>query len=230
MKAFTHISPAITDCAALLTRLRAADVPRVKGQTGFALNNVPGIEKYFASATALVSRHFGRKMYLRLARSSYREQLPDGTSALALHQDFDALTEMRKQRGVWINFGLHEHNRKAWLRSYIWPVVAPSDPGSEDCCTVWCPLVDIDEATPSLELSPQLPLDRVDMVGDANGYSVVVDQKPFQNWPLVALTRLKAGDAVIMSPLTLHRSYVRPWHTRTRYSVDLRFFSKEAEL
>ncbi len=226
MKAFTIIANAVGDTDALLSRLEKYDGPSVPKQTGFPLHRVAGVEVFFASLTRSVSRHFNRQMHLRLDCSSYRVQPPNSDSALQLHQDWDALTIWRKGRGKWVELGNWRNNCKHWLRSWIWPVEYLSTPGQECCCTVWMPLVTIDEATPSLELSPQLPPGRVEMVGDDNGYSVVTDAKAFRDWPLVALTHLAAGDGVVFGPRTLHRTYVRPWHTKTRHSVDLRFFSQ----
>ena len=89
------------------------------------------------------------------------------------------------------------------------------------CCTVWLPLHAIDDKTPTLEIAPTSPYGVLPHVMDENQYSVLPPGHPEP--PLVALTRMNEGDAVLIAGTTLHRTHVRPWHTKWRTSLDLRF-------
>ncbi len=129
--------------------------------------------------------------HLRLDRSSWRTQQPDGHGALTLHQDTEAL------RGT-----------NGW--------------------TAWLPLVEIDELTPTLEICPWLPNGVLPHKRDAANYSVLADDVKLGHWPLLTVTGLALGKAVIFGPRTLHRTCVRPWHTKIRHSLDLRFLPDPA--
>lgn len=85
---------------------------------------------------------------------------------------------------------------------------------------IWLPLHDITDETPSLEICPIDPGQFLYHVRDGRRYSVV-EEPP--DLPLLTISRMKAGDAVIMSARTLHRTSCKPWHTRDRVSLDLRF-------
>jgi ectoine hydroxylase-related dioxygenase (phytanoyl-CoA dioxygenase family) len=85
----------------------------------------------------------------------------------------------------------------------------------------WVPLCDIDEETPTLEICPIAQGQFLDHGLDAVGYSVLRTDPGF---PLITITRMTMGDVVLMMPTTLHRTSVKPWHTKSRLSLDLRFF------
>lgn len=86
--------------------------------------------------------------------------------------------------------------------------------------TVWIPLDDIDDYTPTLELCPELTHIMHPHIRDENRYAVMEKEV---DCSLVSLTRIKAGTGVLISPLCMHRSSVKPWHTKIRHSLDLRF-------
>lgn len=85
---------------------------------------------------------------------------------------------------------------------------------------MWLPLHDISDDTPALELCPVDPGCFLYHFRDGRRYSVV-EEPP--DVPLFTVSRMKAGDALIMSPRTLHRTSCKPWHTQERISLDLRF-------
>jgi hypothetical protein len=191
-----------------------ADLPAsLPGQSGAVLTKFNNkLHTLLRPLEDTISRKFHRRMYLRLDKSSYRTQLPSGEAALSLHQDYLALRDVRKK----------------WLRRPHTPWHYYSDPAKESCCTVWVPLVDIDEVTPTLEVCSRLPRGFVEHKPDAAGYLIILSAAAaaLANDPLVAFTRLAAGTGVFLTSLTLHRSCVRPWHTRTRTSFDLRFLPR----
>lgn len=94
-------------------------------------------------------------------------------------------------------------------------------------CTVWLPLCAIDLRTPSLECSGAVLREPLEHKTDELGYSVMVDEQAWPDQFMRPLLLIPQGGIVILTPLCLHRSYVRPWHTKTRRSLDLRFFSRE---
>lgn len=193
-------APSITD---LYTRMIDEDPPMQTGQSGSVLAGTYHLESLLEPLRQRISDRFACKMYLRLDKSSYRRQPPDGRGALPLHQDYIALRELRT-----VPYIGHYH----------------SDPLREPCCTVWMPLNDIDEKTPTLQVCPRLPSGYIEHKSDAAGYAVLADSAEYEGWPLYTISQLPAGWGVVFGPLTLHRSYARPWHTATRRSFDLRFF------
>ncbi len=86
---------------------------------------------------------------------------------------------------------------------------------------VWLPLCEIDDETPSLELAIVDVGRYLDHITDESSYSVL--KEPDETWPLVAITRMRPGQALLMGLNTIHRSSVKPWHTKERISLDLRF-------
>jgi hypothetical protein len=88
------------------------------------------------------------------------------------------------------------------------------------CCVAWMPLVDIDDETPSLEICPVPQRAAHPHHRDASRYAVLTGEADV---PLVNISHMRAGDIVFMSPLTLHRTSVKPWHKKERLSLDLRF-------
>lgn len=177
-------------------------------QSGRVLTSVPQLGVHLAQLTDTISRKFGRRMFLRLDKSSYRVQPPDPTTALALHQDCVALQELV-------------------LKPFRRSTYRHTDPAKESCCTVWVPLVDIGEFTPTLEVCPCLPPEGfIPHAPDGAGYLILADDTGYKRWPMVSFTQLGAGTGVFLTSLTLHRSCVRPWHTRTRTSFDLRFLPR----
>jgi hypothetical protein len=185
-----------------------ADLPPAHPkQSGSVLTRLNKLYALLRPLEDTISRKFGRRMFLRLDKSSYRTQLPSGEGALALHQDYIPLQELLLKR-----FRRSTHYR--------------TDPAKEPCCTVWVPLVDIDDFTPTLEVSPLAPAYFVPHRADDAGYLIASHPMEFEGQPLVAMTRLAAGTGVFLTSLTLHRSCVRPWHTRTRTSFDLRFLPR----
>lgn len=95
------------------------------------------------------------------------------------------------------------------------------DPLKDKCCTVWIPLVDIDNYTPTLEISPReyAPLPHI---RDELNYAIINPNIVYV-CPLVSITDLRAGTGVLLDPFEIHRSCVQPWHTKTRQSLDIRF-------
>lgn len=84
----------------------------------------------------------------------------------------------------------------------------------------WVPLCDIDDETPTLEICP-IRLDNfLPHRTDEFSYSVL---KHDPKLPLVSLSKLILGDVVWMHSTTIHGSSIKPWHTKTRLSLDLRF-------
>lgn len=181
--------------------------PPTPGQSGQVLASMHHLAAYFERLREHISDRLRCYMYLRLDKSSYRTQEPVQEKSLALHQDYVALQERRK----WL-FG---------LRAYY------SDPATEPSCTVWVPLCDVDEYTPTLEVCTRLPGSFLEHKGDAVGYSVVADSEPYKPplWPMKEFSMLSAGTGVFLTALTLHRTCVRPHHTKTRRSFDLRFLT-----
>jgi len=93
---------------------------------------------------------------------------------------------------------------------------------------IWLPLTPIDDATPSLEICPIIPPRHYWHQPDAAGYHITREADAAK-MPLVAITKMNLGDIIVMSPYALHRSYVRPWHTKERLSLDLRFLPSWAD-
>lgn len=182
--------------------------PQQPKQSGSVLTRFHKLYALLRPLEETISRKFGRRMFLRLDKSSYRTQLPTGEGALALHQDHVALQELV-------------------LKPFRRSTYRHTDPAKEPCCTVWVPLVDIDDETPTLEVCPVLH-SFIPHKADQAGY-LVVDEKltPIPgDLSLVTMSSLSAGTGVFLTSLTLHRSCVRPWHTKTRTSFDLRFLPR----
>lgn len=176
--------------------------PPKHGQSGAHLDGLYHFARYLTALERRISARYRCRMYLRLDRSSYRLQPPDGIGALALHQDYDALREPRQG-----------------------PLRGPhmSEPDREPCCTVWIPLTDIDEETPTLQVCTRVPDRYITHKADDNHYAVLRYDGGYRDWPMITFTQLPAGAGIVFGPLTLHRTCVRPWHTKTRRSLDLRF-------
>lgn len=211
LPAFDIIPDAISPASLpVLHDLFINDVPPpLPGQSGSELTHLVHLAPLFEPLRQVISHRFGCSMYLRLDKSSYRVQTPDACGALALHQDYLPLRELILPR---------------WRRS----TYKHTDPAREPCCTVWIPMRAIDEQTPTLQVCTRLPGGYVPHVPDKVGYQVLEDPTGYENWPLVTVSQLPAGYGVFLTSLTLHRSCVRPWHTRTRRSLDLRFFPRPA--
>jgi hypothetical protein len=187
----------------LVESLERERSPPTTGQSGAVLDGMSSFAHYLKPLEESVSARYRCRMYLRFDRSSYQVQPPDGVGKLELHQDYDALRELRRELFTSNHFMSH--------------------PPDEPCCTVWVPLTDIDEETPTLQLSPRVPDEYLEHRADPAGYAIIDRASAYEDWPMVTISQLRAGDGVIFGPLTLHRSFVRPWHTKTRRSFDLRF-------
>lgn len=204
--------------------------PSLPGQSGVLLESCPHVEQYFDALTKTVSDFYDRPMYARIDKSSYRVQHPTTDGALALHQDYDALKELRYRRPLRNPIGALQRYRKDRSFNAAFPREPyVSEPDKEPCCTVWVPLTDIDEFTPTLEMSPLLPDGYQKHMPDAAKYSVIADQKQFADYPMLQITNLAAGWGILLTPLTLHRTCVRPWHIKVRHSLDLRFLPTPSE-
>lgn len=193
---------------------------RPPGQTGAVLKDVPELQTIMVPLTAMISRMFGCKMYLRLDKSSYRLQPPDGDGALPLHQDYIPLQDPITSRFHWGKGIKHTLIALKEGLPYL------SDPTQEPSCTVWLPLTPIDRHTPTLEASPVLPFRFIPHKTDAAGYAILADDTGYRNWPLAEFSQMPSGYGVLMHPLTLHRSAIRPHHTKERRSMDLRFLPR----
>ncbi len=189
-------------------------------QSGAVLKDVPELQIIFAQLTAMVSGHFNRRMYLRLDKSSYRLQTPDGEGALPLHQDYIPLTDPVTSR-FHFNGGI-----KKFLVGLKEGLPKLTDPATEPCCTVWLPLCEIDGATPTLEVCPLPPPKFIKHKTDAAGYAVLSSPADFDYLPMCEITQMPFGYGVMFGPLTLHRSCVRSTHTKERRSMDLRFLPR----
>lgn len=204
-----------------IIRVVTALPPGPDGQSGRCLKEAPVLSAMLADVTAKVSMLFDRPMYLRLDKSSCRIQPPNGAGKLGLHQDYlpmqDVLTSRLHFDGGFKKFivGLKEG------LPYL------TNPAREPCCTVWLPLHDIDEQTPTLEISRVAAPDFIPHKTDPAGYAVLRDEGDYAaNVKLDRLSSLPQGRGVIFGPLTLHRSCVLPHHTKSRTSMDLRFLPR----
>jgi hypothetical protein len=92
--------------------------------------------------------------------------------------------------------------------------------GTSEGMVAWIPLTDIDSQTPSLEFSAQ---DHKTMphVSGPNGFCQI-------DWdgPAIHCPPLSVGDVLTFDPDTIHRTYIKPTMSKTRYSCDLRIFKK----
>lgn len=103
------------------------------------------------------------------------------------------------------------------------------DPTQVPCCVIWLPLCDIDESTPTLEVALGSPRQALQHISDENLYAVLPPGSGIDP-PLATLSHMKMGDAMLMAATTLHRTCARPWHTKQRISLDLRYLPQFAPL
>lgn len=194
--------------------------PRPPKQSGAVLKSIPELQALLAGITAHVSRMFGCRMYLRLDKSSYRVQTPDGDGALYLHQDYMPLQDPVTRR-------LHfDGGVKKFLVGLKEGLPKLTDPTQEPSATVWLPLDGIDEHTPTLALCPVTPPYFIPHKTDEAGYAILADDTGWKHWPLVEVTQLPRGYGIVFGPLTLHKSAVHTHHSKSRRSMDLRFLPR----
>lgn len=89
----------------------------------------------------------------------------------------------------------------------------------------WVPLTPVDAETPGLEIVARPAGALYPHVGTASGYNEIADNarvaKEFAD-SIVRVPPMAVGDILIISFNTIHRTYLAPGMTRTRYSLDVR--------
>lgn len=179
----------------LLDRLIDGAIPDT-GQNGIGwahTENHPKIMRLLRTVETVASQRMKRAMQIEVSLSSLREQRPNGYGRIELHQDCEAV-------------GGEKDWDKDWSKR----------------CVVWLPLCDIDDYTPTIEVSPDLPSGMLPHERDAAWYSVMKERT--SGIDLHRMTGLRMGDVVILHALAVHRTCVLPQHDKTRRSLDLRMF------